>query len=106
MCQTFVYVARKVLCKCMIEFLALMDLWVIKYTFCSLFKSQLDFSLTSGPADQGISTSQADSKAIKAPHTSQLSKSTPGTKVRKGAYCSSFHLYVFGVVNEMCHCVL
>ncbi|XP_030261294.1 uncharacterized protein C1orf198 homolog [Sparus aurata] len=44
-------------------------------------KSQLDFSLTSGPADQGISTSQADSKAVKAPHTSQLSKSTPGTKV-------------------------
>ncbi|XP_070781491.1 uncharacterized protein C1orf198 homolog [Enoplosus armatus] len=44
-------------------------------------KSQLDFSLTSGSADQGISTSQADSKAAKAPHSNQLGKGTPGTKV-------------------------
>ncbi|XP_028461285.1 uncharacterized protein C1orf198 homolog [Perca flavescens] len=44
-------------------------------------KSQLDFSLTSGPADQGISASQADLKAVKVPHSSQLAKSTPGTKV-------------------------
>ncbi|XP_028254228.1 uncharacterized protein C1orf198 homolog [Parambassis ranga] len=44
-------------------------------------KSQLDFSLTSGSTDQGISASQADSKPAKAPHSSQLGKSTPGTKV-------------------------
>ncbi|KAM9339527.1 uncharacterized protein C1orf198 homolog [Symphorus nematophorus] len=44
-------------------------------------KSQLDFSLTSGSAEQGVSASQADSKAAKAPHSSQLGKSTPGTKV-------------------------
>ncbi|XP_054474058.1 uncharacterized protein C1orf198 homolog [Anoplopoma fimbria] len=44
-------------------------------------KSQLDFSLTLGPADQVISTSQADSKAAKVPHSSQLGKSTPGPKV-------------------------
>ncbi|XP_063758251.1 uncharacterized protein C1orf198 homolog isoform X2 [Eleginops maclovinus] len=44
-------------------------------------KSQLDFSLTSGPAEQGVSASQADSKPTKAPHPSQLGKSTPGTKV-------------------------
>ncbi|XP_049913867.1 uncharacterized protein C1orf198 homolog [Epinephelus moara] len=44
-------------------------------------KSQLEVSLTSGPADQGISASQADSKASKAPHSGQLGKSTPGTKV-------------------------
>ncbi|XP_008287249.1 uncharacterized protein C1orf198 homolog [Stegastes partitus] len=44
-------------------------------------KSQMEFSLTSGSADQGISVSQADSKAAKVPHSSQLGKSTPGTKV-------------------------
>ncbi|XP_070843673.1 uncharacterized protein C1orf198 homolog [Chaetodon trifascialis] len=44
-------------------------------------KSQLDFSLTPGPADQGISASQVDSKAAKAPHSSQIGKSTPGAKV-------------------------
>ncbi|XP_059212755.1 uncharacterized protein C1orf198 homolog [Centropristis striata] len=44
-------------------------------------KSQLDFSLSSGPADQGISASQADSKAAKVPHSNQLGKSTAGTKV-------------------------
>ncbi|XP_068433839.1 uncharacterized protein C1orf198 homolog [Clinocottus analis] len=43
-------------------------------------KSQLDFSLTLGPADQGLSASQADPKA-KVPHSSQLGKSTPGVKV-------------------------
>ncbi|XP_030578070.1 uncharacterized protein C1orf198 homolog [Archocentrus centrarchus] len=42
-------------------------------------KSQMDFSLTSGSADQGISSSQADAKAVKA--ASQIGKSTPGTKV-------------------------
>ncbi|TMS12371.1 Uncharacterized protein E3U43_017329 [Larimichthys crocea] len=44
-------------------------------------KSQLDFSLTSGAADQGVSLSAADSKAAKVPHSNQLGKSTPGTKV-------------------------
>ncbi|XP_042359039.1 uncharacterized protein C1orf198 homolog [Plectropomus leopardus] len=44
-------------------------------------KSQLDFSLSSGPAEQGVSASQADPKAAKAPHSSQLGKSTPGNKV-------------------------
>ncbi|XP_039981381.1 uncharacterized protein C1orf198 homolog [Xiphias gladius] len=39
-------------------------------------KSQLDFNLTSGSADQGLSASQADSKSAKALHSSQL-----GTKV-------------------------
>ncbi|GAA6214954.1 uncharacterized protein C1orf198 homolog [Lates japonicus] len=39
-------------------------------------KSQLEFSLTSGSAEQGISALQADSKSAKAPHSSQL-----GTKV-------------------------
>ncbi|XP_056283580.1 uncharacterized protein C1orf198 homolog isoform X2 [Pseudoliparis swirei] len=41
-------------------------------------KSQLDFSLTLSPSDQGLSASQADSKAAKVP---QLGKSTPGAKV-------------------------
>ncbi|XP_029318716.1 uncharacterized protein C1orf198 homolog [Cottoperca gobio] len=40
-------------------------------------KSQLDFSMTSGPADQGLSASQA----AKVPHSSQLGKSTQGAKV-------------------------
>ncbi|XP_034073027.1 uncharacterized protein C1orf198 homolog isoform X2 [Gymnodraco acuticeps] len=44
-------------------------------------KSQLDFSLTSGPAEQGVSVSQAESKPAKVPHSNQISKSTPGTKV-------------------------
>ncbi|XP_068197972.1 uncharacterized protein C1orf198 homolog [Antennarius striatus] len=44
-------------------------------------KSQLEFSLTSGSADQAISATPADLKAIKVPHSSQLTKSTPGTKV-------------------------
>ncbi|KAK5879752.1 hypothetical protein CesoFtcFv8_022844 [Champsocephalus esox] len=44
-------------------------------------KSQLDFSLTSGPAEQGVSVSQAESKPVKVPHSNQISKSTPGTKV-------------------------
>ncbi|XP_022071196.1 uncharacterized protein C1orf198 homolog [Acanthochromis polyacanthus] len=43
-------------------------------------KSQLEFGLTSGSAE-GISASQADSKSTKVPHSSQLGKSTPGTKV-------------------------
>lgn len=43
-------------------------------------KSQMEFSLTSGSAE-GISASQADSKAAKVPHSSQLGKNTPGTKV-------------------------
>ncbi|KAJ4923240.1 hypothetical protein JOQ06_027647, partial [Pogonophryne albipinna] len=44
-------------------------------------ESQLDFSLTSGPAEQGVSVSQAESKPAKVPHSNQISKSTPGTKV-------------------------
>ncbi|XP_035535155.1 uncharacterized protein C1orf198 homolog, partial [Morone saxatilis] len=44
-------------------------------------KSQLDFSLTPGSAEQQISTSQAEPKAAKAPHPNPLGKSTPGTKV-------------------------
>ncbi|XP_029983862.1 uncharacterized protein C1orf198 homolog [Sphaeramia orbicularis] len=43
-------------------------------------KSQLDFSLTSGSIEQGISASQADSKAAKG-HSSQIGKNTPGNKV-------------------------
>ncbi|CAJ1077986.1 uncharacterized protein C1orf198 homolog [Xyrichtys novacula] len=42
-------------------------------------KSQLDFSLTPGSSEQGVSASQADSKAAKA--SGQLGKSTPGVKV-------------------------
>ncbi|XP_072218363.1 uncharacterized protein C1orf198 homolog isoform X1 [Leuresthes tenuis] len=44
-------------------------------------KSQLEFSLAPGSADQGIPASQADSKAAKAPHSNQIGKSTPGAKV-------------------------
>ncbi|XP_034555945.1 uncharacterized protein C1orf198 homolog [Notolabrus celidotus] len=44
-------------------------------------KSQLDFSLTPGSSEQGVSASQADSKAAKTPHSGQIGKSTPGTKV-------------------------
>lgn len=44
-------------------------------------KSQLDFSLTSGSADQGVLASQADLKAAKVPHSNQLGKNTTGTKV-------------------------
>ncbi|KAM9840596.1 uncharacterized protein C1orf198 homolog [Aulostomus maculatus] len=43
-------------------------------------KSQLEFSLTAGPADQGVSVSQVESKAAKVPHSSQLGKTAPGTK--------------------------
>ncbi|KAM3861181.1 uncharacterized protein C1orf198 homolog isoform 2-T2 [Diretmus argenteus] len=53
-------------------------------------KSQLEFSLISGPMDQIVSASQADSKTTKVSHTSQLSKSTPGTKVSGGEEESSF----------------
>ncbi|XP_070704986.1 uncharacterized protein C1orf198 homolog [Pempheris klunzingeri] len=44
-------------------------------------KSQFEFSLTLGSADQGVSASQAESKAVKVPHSGQLGKSTQGTKV-------------------------
>ncbi|XP_004550702.1 uncharacterized protein C1orf198 homolog [Maylandia zebra] len=45
-------------------------------------KSQMDFSLTSGPVDQGISSSsQSDSKAAKVTHSGQIGKSAAGTKV-------------------------
>ncbi|XP_071766655.1 uncharacterized protein C1orf198 homolog isoform X2 [Centroberyx gerrardi] len=44
-------------------------------------KSQLEFSLIAGPVDQGVLASLADSKTVKVSHTSQLSKSTPATKV-------------------------
>ncbi|XP_074541195.1 uncharacterized protein C1orf198 homolog [Halichoeres trimaculatus] len=44
-------------------------------------KSQLDFSLAPGSSEQGVSSSQADSKAAKTPHSNQLGKSTPGTKL-------------------------
>ncbi|KAM3602715.1 uncharacterized protein V6R79_009500 [Siganus canaliculatus] len=44
-------------------------------------KSQLDFSVAPGSADQGVPASQADSKTGKTSHSNQLSKSTPGTKV-------------------------
>ncbi|XP_028997330.1 uncharacterized protein C1orf198 homolog [Betta splendens] len=44
-------------------------------------KSQLDVSLTSGSADQGVSAPQAESKPVKAPHSGQIGKTTPGTKV-------------------------
>lgn len=55
---------------------------MLLYTsFAPIFQSQLEVSLTSGSADQGISASQADSKAVKVPHSTQLGKSTPGTKV-------------------------
>ncbi|XP_034017973.1 uncharacterized protein C1orf198 homolog [Thalassophryne amazonica] len=47
-------------------------------------KSQLEFSLTSGSSDQGIPTSQADSKAVKGLHSSQLSKTASGSKVAGG----------------------
>ncbi|KAM6915150.1 uncharacterized protein C1orf198 homolog [Xenentodon cancila] len=55
-------------------------------------KSQMEFSLSSGSADQGIPVSQSDSKAAKPP---QLGKSTPGSKVsvsegRKAEEESSF----------------
>ncbi|XP_054910502.1 uncharacterized protein C1orf198 homolog [Poeciliopsis prolifica] len=44
-------------------------------------KSQMEFSLTSGSADQVTSASQADSKSAKAPLSNQLGKSTAGAKV-------------------------
>ncbi|XP_026174357.1 uncharacterized protein C1orf198 homolog [Mastacembelus armatus] len=44
-------------------------------------KSQLEFSLTSGSAEQGITASQTEAKSAKASHPNQLGKSTPGTKV-------------------------
>ncbi|XP_040016618.2 uncharacterized protein C1orf198 homolog [Gasterosteus aculeatus] len=44
-------------------------------------KSQLDFSLSLGTADQDFSASQAESKPSKVPHSSQPTKSTPGVKV-------------------------
>ncbi|XP_061785393.1 uncharacterized protein C1orf198 homolog [Nerophis lumbriciformis] len=44
-------------------------------------KSQLEFSLTSGTADQAVSVSQGDSKTAKNPHSSQIGKCTAGTKV-------------------------
>ncbi|XP_029965924.1 uncharacterized protein C1orf198 homolog [Salarias fasciatus] len=44
-------------------------------------KSQLEFSLTPGSADQLLPTSQFESKAAKAPHGGQLGKSSAGTKV-------------------------
>ncbi|XP_077367544.1 uncharacterized protein C1orf198 homolog [Festucalex cinctus] len=43
-------------------------------------KSQLEFSLTPGP-DQGISTSQGDTKAGKTPHAAQTGKGGAGAKV-------------------------
>ncbi|XP_051909372.1 uncharacterized protein C1orf198 homolog [Hippocampus zosterae] len=43
-------------------------------------KSQLEFSLTSGP-DQGIYVSQGDAKSAKTPHSTQNGKSATGTKV-------------------------
>lgn len=47
-----------------------------------IFQSQMDFSLTSGPVDQGIlSSSQSDSKAAKVTHSGQIGKSAAGTKV-------------------------
>lgn len=64
----------------------LAELWQIAANFAPIFQSQLEFSLTSGPADQGISVSQADSKAVKVPHSSQLGKSTPGPKVLMCSY--------------------
>lgn len=57
-----------------------------------VFQSQLDVSLTSGSADQGVSVSQAESKPVKAPHSSQVGKTTPGTKVRLDAF-----------VQRLCH---
>ncbi|XP_015227204.1 PREDICTED: uncharacterized protein C1orf198 homolog [Cyprinodon variegatus] len=44
-------------------------------------KSQMEFSLMSGSADQVTSSSQADSKNAKVPHSNQLGKSTAGAKV-------------------------
>uniref|UniRef100_A0A1A7Y4J4 Chromosome 1 open reading frame 198 n=1 Tax=Iconisemion striatum TaxID=60296 RepID=A0A1A7Y4J4_9TELE len=44
-------------------------------------KSQLEFSLISGSTDQGMSASQTETKASKVPHSTQLGKTTPGTKV-------------------------
>lgn len=55
-------------------------------SFSPMFQSQLDFSLTPGSVDQGISASQAESKPVKVLHSNQLGKSTPGTKVWWGAY--------------------
>ncbi|KAM9354648.1 uncharacterized protein C1orf198 homolog [Pholidichthys leucotaenia] len=53
-------------------------------------KSQLDFSLTPGSADQGVPSSQADSKAAKAPHSNQIGKNTAGAKVSLSEEESSF----------------
>uniref|UniRef100_A0A1A8GW46 Chromosome 1 open reading frame 198 n=1 Tax=Nothobranchius korthausae TaxID=1143690 RepID=A0A1A8GW46_9TELE len=43
-------------------------------------KSQLEFSWASGSTDQGISASQTETKPSKVPHSTQLGKTTPGTK--------------------------
>lgn len=44
-------------------------------------KSQMEFSLTAGSADQSVPASQAESKATKVPNSAQTAKSAPGAKV-------------------------
>ncbi|XP_035472893.2 uncharacterized protein C1orf198 homolog [Scophthalmus maximus] len=53
-------------------------------------KSQLDFSLTSGAADQGISVSQAESKSAKAPHSNQIGTKVSVSEARRPEEESSF----------------
>ncbi|XP_030636866.1 uncharacterized protein C1orf198 homolog [Chanos chanos] len=47
-------------------------------------KSQMDFSLTSGASEQGVSSSLSDSKPTKTSQGPQLSKGTPGPKASAG----------------------
>ncbi|XP_019959285.2 uncharacterized protein C1orf198 homolog [Paralichthys olivaceus] len=53
-------------------------------------KSQLEFTLTPGSADQGISVSQVESKSAKAPHSSQLGPKVTVSEGRRPEEESSF----------------
>ncbi|XP_060947177.1 uncharacterized protein C1orf198 homolog [Limanda limanda] len=53
-------------------------------------KSQLEFSLTPGSADQGVSASQPESKSSKAPHSSQMGPKVTVSEGRRPEEESSF----------------
>ncbi|XP_034435880.1 uncharacterized protein C1orf198 homolog [Hippoglossus hippoglossus] len=53
-------------------------------------KSQLEFTLTPGSADQGVSASQAESKSAKAPHSNQLGPKVTVSEGRRPEEESSF----------------
>ncbi|CAB1416923.1 unnamed protein product [Pleuronectes platessa] len=53
-------------------------------------KSQLEFSLTPGSADQGVSASQTEPKSAKAPHSSQMGPKVTVSEGRRPEEESSF----------------